>query len=402
MTEDSNIQADNFFIISEAKRCVACGLCLPYCPTYQLKQKETESPRGRISMLLAMANEQLPATERLNELVHHCLLCRECETHCPSSVAFASLMDKGRHSLRQKLPRRSAITRLTEHFTDTLLLNPEWIRRSMRFSWLLKVLPANRRKKLSAYIDFNQAHLPWHSEYPGSREKRVSLFLGCVARGLDTKTLDDAIYVLKLTGHSVVIPKQQSCCGALSLHAGREQAAQKMMKRNVEAFADNTLPVIYTATGCGASLADENNTFSERTHEISHFVNRHWPDKLDAHCEKMVVMLHTPCSMQNSLPSPESPAQLLSRFTRVEVKPLNSKYACCGAAGTKMLTDEDVSGRLREPMLQQILKEKPDRVLTSNIGCALHIKQGLRLAGSTIPVQHPISLVADMLRATKG
>ncbi len=109
-------------------------------------------------------------------------------------------------------------------------------------------------------------------------------------------------------------------------------------------------------------------------------------------------MLHTPCSLENSTADTNAPFHLLSRFSKLDIRLVNSPYSCCGAAGTKMLTDFKVSSSLREPVLGQITHEMPDVVLTSNIGCALHLSEGLRNAGIDIPVRHPISLVADILR----
>ncbi|MFW2441074.1 MAG: (Fe-S)-binding protein [Arenicellales bacterium] len=405
MTEDSNINADKIFIIAEAGRCVACNLCLPYCPTYQLARLETESPRGRISMLSAMASDQLPATDHLNDLIHRCLLCRACETHCPSSVSFTRLMDKGRHLLRQKLEPASIKSRITSKLIDFSLRNPEWIRVAARFSWLLPLVPKTAdQRKASDYLQSNHQHRRWQLEYPATvAGKRVSLFLGCVSRSVDGRTLDDAIYVLNRIGYSVIIPSQQSCCGALSLHAGREKEAIRMMQKNIHAFAFSETPVIHTASGCGASLTSykdhlSDNGFSSRIDEISQFIDSHWPDTLKPGSEELAVLLHTPCSMESSTADANAPFRLLSRFSKLDIRLVNSPYSCCGAAGTKMLTDLKVSSSLREPVLGQIAGDMPDAVLTSNIGCALHLSEGLRKAGINIPVRHPISLVADILR----
>ncbi len=409
MTEDSNINADKNFIISEAGRCVACSLCLPHCPTYQLAQLETESPRGRISLLLAMANGQLPATDHLNDLLHHCLLCQACETHCPSSVPFSRLMDKGRHLLRQELQTVSLKNRITSKVIDFSLRNPEWIRIATQLTWLLQYLPKSgkedNKREIIDYLASKQQHRRWQTDCPAKVPgKQVSLFLGCVSRSMDGRTLDDAIYVLNQIGFSVIIPPRQSCCGALCLHAGREEEATRMMQKNIHAFAATETPIIQTASGCGASLVAykdylPDKGFSSRIDDISHFIDSHWPDTLNVTSRKWVAILHTPCSMENSATDTNAPFCLLNRFTNIDIRRVKSPYSCCGAAGTKMLTDYTVSSSLREPVLAQITREIPDVVLSSNIGCALHLSEGLRQVGINIPVRHPISLVADILRS---
>jgi len=408
MTQYTNIGSDKDFIISEAGRCVACNLCLPYCPTYQLTQLETESPRGRISLLSAVASGQLAATDKLNDLVHHCLLCRACETHCPSSVAFARLMDKGRYLLNQKLVPASRLKVVSNNFVDHLLRHPELLHRASRFAWLLKFLPnlGKKSRRFSDYLASVQQHPNWQVNYPAETPgKQVSLFLGCISRSMDVQTLDDAIYVLNRIGFSVNIPRNQSCCGALSLHAGREDAAIEMMNKNTQAFATTDTPIIHTASGCGINLETysdhiEDTGFSSRISEISHFLDRHWPDAFQPSTRKFTVLLHSPCSMENSSADADAPFRLLSRFPDIEIRPMSSQYNCCGAAGTKMLTDYEVSSRLREPPIDQISREMPGLVVTSNIGCALHLSEGLRKAGLDIAVKHPISLVADALRDT--
>ena len=415
MAENFDIRLDNHFIIADTGSCVACGLCLPHCPTYQLAKVETESPRGRISLIAALASGELAASAGLNDLLQHCLLCRACEKMCPSSVPFSRIMDKGRALNSQMEDTRSYTKVVRDKLVDFSFRHPEWLRIGAKFTWPIKHLNRISKKRtindqqsersIADYLPSVQAHKRWRKNYlTDNTNGNVSLFLGCVSRCLDGKTLDDALFVLNTIGYSVNIPTQQACCGALSLHAGRGQEALEIMQKNIQAFeAQGQPPILFTASGCGASLSDyhqylTDNGFSSRVHEICHFIDSHWPaDKLIS-SRNMKVLLHTPCSLENSLADSAAPRRLLKKIVNLELLETRTPYSCCGAAGTKMLTEVKISNQLRDPVLNQIREETPDIVVTSNFGCALHLTEGLRKAGIDVPVIHPVSLVADILK----
>ncbi|MCS7313067.1 MAG: 4Fe-4S dicluster domain-containing protein, partial [Acidobacteria bacterium] len=95
--------------------CVHCGFCLPACPTYRVIGNEMDSPRGRIWLIRSVAEGQADTSPSFIRHMDLCLLCRACETACPSGVRFGALMETVRSRLdqdRQHPPVERAFRRL--------------------------------------------------------------------------------------------------------------------------------------------------------------------------------------------------------------------------------------------------------------------------------------------------
>src|SRR5512132_2425619 len=90
--------------------CVACGLCLPHCPTYRLTGSETASPRGRIAAMRAVA-AGAPTDGSFTTFMDECLVCRACEDVCPSHVPFGRMMEAARTQVEPFRSRRARFIR---------------------------------------------------------------------------------------------------------------------------------------------------------------------------------------------------------------------------------------------------------------------------------------------------
>ena len=88
--------------------CVHCGLCLRTCPTYRLSGRESASPRGRIHMMRSIAEGELQPDASFVDELDFCLLCRNCESVCPSGVHYAEMVAHTRAELFRS-PLRSGL-----------------------------------------------------------------------------------------------------------------------------------------------------------------------------------------------------------------------------------------------------------------------------------------------------
>ncbi|MBI3634596.1 MAG: 4Fe-4S dicluster domain-containing protein, partial [Candidatus Rokubacteria bacterium] len=221
------------------RTCVHCGICLPACPTYRVLGEEMDSPRGRLYLLRAVAEGRTELTPTFARHFDLCLGCRACESACPAGVPFGSLLEATRAQLVQQgkaTPRRFAerlafavfphperlgtVLALARAYRrlglQALLRATGFFRAFPRLGAMDALVPAGAfdgRAPLTAEAVFTPAR--------GARRGRVGVLTGCVQRHLFGNVNRDTVRLLSLAGWDVVVPREQGCCGALDLHAGR-------------------------------------------------------------------------------------------------------------------------------------------------------------------------------------
>jgi len=397
-------------LLADADLCVKCGLCLPHCPTYNKTQNENESPRGRIALIQAWAGKHLETSKKLVEHIDNCLLCRSCERACPAVVPYGRLINNFREqikgerdatlsvSLMKRISHNKTAGRLAQSglkFYQTTALQ--------KTARLLKLPELLRLDKIDRLLPDYHEPKPLAPFYPATSDVKgnVGLFVGCMGSLLDHETVDAAIKVLTAAGFNVSIPEQQTCCGALDLHDGDTQTSEQLAVTNCSAFAENSLDAVVTiASGCGSQMREYRQAdFAKKVVDISQFLVKSGCDLSDQLRPLAAsVCLHTPCSLKNVMREEQGALKLLQQITDIKIRPLPAAIQCCGSAGSYMLDHPQMSQALLNDLLNVALEDRPEYLVSSNIGCALHISAGLRERGVALEVLHPITLIARQLK----
>lgn len=397
---------------ADADLCVKCGLCLPHCPTYRQTQNENESPRGRIALIQAWAGRQLEASEQLREHIDHCLLCRSCERVCPAVVPYSRIIDDfrsrfyqpGDSSLALSLMKKVAHDKNAKRLAQKGLKVYQGSRVQKTAKWLKlpKLLGLQTLERLLPNLARDEPRASIKSYYPAltAVKGNVGLFTGCMGELLDGETVDAAIKVLTAAGFNVHLPEQQTCCGALALHDGDKQTAEQLADVNNNAFAQVDSDFIVTiASGCGSQLREYKHTaFADKVIDISQLLIKSGC-ALTGRLKPLPasVCLHTPCSLKNVLRAEQGAQKLLHQIPGIQITELPESVLCCGSAGGYMLEHPNMAQALLAELLAAVIDKKPDYLVSSNIGCILHIMSGLRERGIAIEVIHPIVLVARQM-----
>ena len=407
-------------IIRDADLCVKCGLCLPHCPTYTKNFDEGDSPRGRIALAQGLASGQLPVTDRVQAHLTGCLVCRACESVCPSKVPYGRIIDAARAELAVRRPAgpmhrllRWTATQGVVRFRGATAMVVRVLSAGRRFG-VEAVLMGERSgpwqilSRAGSHLSRIKPPVAWRAFYPavGEERGRVALFLGCVARFADRQTLEASIRLLRLWGYGVYVPAGQGCCGALYRHHGAPREAARLMRANVDAFAlADAQAVVTTASGCGAMLMDypklglsagtqPRGDLARKVVDVSRFLaDQPWPTELQVTALRARVAIHDPCTLRRGMGQSESVYQLLRLIPDLEPVELPGNEGCCGAGGVNMLTHPVMADKLAADKLDAWEQTGADILVTSNVGCALHLAARLRARGNNVEVLHPAVLL---------
>jgi len=358
--------------------CVHCGFCLATCPTYQLIGDELDSPRGRIYLIKSALENNHFSTKSLKHL-DRCLTCRSCETTCPSGVEYGQLLEIGRGFMESKRTKLQTIYRF---FVRKLLLTPILFK--------------------SVGYFFRHSTIATKSIKPQKVESTVLLLGGCVQPTLAPNINHSIMNILAKLNVNVIESPQRECCGALDQHLAASKDALKRVKRNIDSWStqlnSDVSVIISSASGCGVMVKDYPALFektdpyyekaefvSSKTQDIAEYLAG--KDLTGLRLSESNISYHEPCTLQHGQKLGGLVESILTQFG-YERKPIKDSHICCGSAGTYSIFESEISNQLKENKLKNLKVSNPEMIVTSNIGCLMHLQKG-----SSIPVKHWVELL---------
>ena len=388
------------------RTCVHCGFCTATCPTYQLLGDELDGPRGRI-YLMKQVLEGAEVTAKTQLHLDRCLTCRNCETTCPSGVQYGRLVDIGRQVVEDRVerPLRERVVRmaLKEGLTSPLF-GP-----ALKLGQLLRpLLPKVLRNKVPTA---QRAVGGWPAR---THARKVVLLEGCVQPAMTPNINPATARVLDALGIETVRARRAGCCGAIRHHLNDHAGAFADIKRNIDAWwphvsgdqAGGAEAIVMNASGCGAMVkeyghllrddpayADKAARISAMTKDLAELLPAAGDTLRAAQTEatRQRVVFHPPCTLQHGQKVRGAVEALLATLG-AEVLPFGESHLCCGSAGTYSVLKPEFAYPLRDRKLAHLLTQRPDVILSANVGCITHLQSGTEL-----PVQHWIEWVDQRL-----
>lgn len=408
--------------------CVHCGFCLPTCPTYALWGEEMDSPRGRIYLMEMAERGEIPLEGSFTTHIDRCLGCMACVTACPSGVQYDRLLEATRPQIERNVPR----TKADKLFRDAIFTLFPYKRRLRAASLagalyqklrpaamdrLLERVPA-RFERLVAMESLLPpvrvrdafARVPVRTPAVGARRGRVGLLTGCVQDVFFHPVNEATTRVLAAEGYDVIAPREQACCGALGLHAGREAEAAERAKKLIAVFERAGVDVIaVNVAGCGSSMkeygelladdpawADRARAFADKVRDISEVLAEALAEpRAVRHRIDATVVYHDACHLGHAQKIRTQPRDVLRSIPGVTLLELPEAELCCGSAGIYNMLQPQAAGDLGRRKADNIRGTGADVLVTANPGCLLQIRK--YLAGE-LPMMHPVELIDRSIR----
>ena len=405
--------------------CVHCGFCLPTCPTYVLWGEEMDSPRGRIYLM----KEGLEGEPMSDSMVSHwdaCLGCMACVTACPSGVQYDTLIEQTRAQVERRHDR-SVKDRALRGLIFSLFPHPRRLRllrgplRAVQATGLDRALRRTRllermAPRLAAMESLTPRlgrpdPLPPYIRASGERRAVVGLLTGCVQGTFFPQVNAATARVLQAEGCDVVVPPSQGCCGALSVHNGREPEAQKYARKLVESFeATGVEYVVVNAAGCGSTMkeytrlladdpgyADRARSFAEKVRDVSELL-----EELGAmaprHPLDMTIAYHDACHLAHAQGVRAQPRRLLEAIPGLGLEEIAEPELCCGSAGIYNVLNPEPARELGDRKAANIVATGAQVLVTANPGCLMQVTAAIERSGHPMGMAHTIEVLDASIR----
>jgi glycolate oxidase iron-sulfur subunit len=357
-----------------------------------------------------------------------------CVTACPSGVRYDLVLGSTRQQVERRARRswwdrafRGAIFRLFPYpkrlrAAATVLRLVQLIKLDelMRRLGIVRRLPARLRalESLTPKLEQPLPDLPPRIAPRAGQRKRatVGMLTGCVQRVFFDRVNAATARVLSAEGCEVVTPPDQPCCGALSMHSGREAEAQAFARRTIDAFdavESDVDAIVVNAAGCGSAMkgygellredpayADRAVAFAARVRDVSEHLAQLGPGPASDGLQplEMTGVYHDACHLAHAQGIRRQPREILSRIPGLTLLEVAEPDICCGSAGIYNLLEPEPAAELGQRKARNLLDTGAQVVITSNPGCTLQLREHLRRLGHPLPVLHPMEVVDASMR----
>ncbi len=410
--------------------CMKCGNCMEVCPLYKELGRENAVARGKLALMEGVLQGTLQLSASFDAAMAKCVSCKACAAKCPCDVPADELILRGRqaivkarglHPIKQKV---FALLKNRRLFDFTLRMAglfgplsfkklPGKMAAVARFP-----MPGMDKRRITAPF----ATTPLRSQHPetlsvAKPRLKVLFFTGCTINYIYTDIGNATLNVLAANNIEVTMPKLQHCCGTPVYMSGDLDSARTLARHNIEVFSEQACDYVIAACGSCAEafkleyphlfpddeiLSAKAKALAAKTYEISEFlVDIAGFDRSRLGQVNRSVTMHDPCHMARGIKVTRQPRELLQAIPGLRLVEMKEPARCCGAGGSFSLANYELSRKINDRKIADIVSTGADLVATSCGSCRMHICDGLIQNGQASDALHVVQLLDQAYQAGK-
>ncbi len=382
--------------ILDPENCEMCGMCTTVCPTYAIAHNESESPRGRISIIYGLNNSILKPSKSALKHINSCTLCLACETICPAKVNFYQLMTGARNKYFRD---QSLIFKIKTKLISKIFTN-EILKKIIKI--IIKLLNKEKLKKINTvffkFMNYTQIKKNKNqTNIKKFNKKNIGIFTGCVIDVFQENIGINCANILRKKNINSELIKNIKCCGSLDYNNGRFAEGLKHNKLTVNEFKKNKYEIIIgCGSGCSAFL-NKNKGNVNYQDATSYIIDLLENSKNNFKTTFKNICVHQPCTSKLAEINFSKLLKVLKTIPYLKVFTFKENY-CCGAGAQNLIHNYENALNIIEPKIKFIEDNHINEILTYNIGCSLNFINSINLKKiKQVEVSHPITFLNERL-----
>ena len=174
---------------------------------------------------------------------------------------------------------------------------------------------------------------------------RIGLFVTCLADTLFPEAPRATVTVLERLGHTVVFPRDQTCCGQLHLNSGHRDEGSRT-RAEIRPRFEEFDAVVAPSSSCVGAVRELSPEIAPQVYELSEFlVRRLGVEDVGAHFPHRVTY-HPTCHSLRVTKVGDAPLRLLRAVRGINLVELPDADECCGFGGTFAVKNADTSAAM--------------------------------------------------------
>jgi glycolate oxidase iron-sulfur subunit len=243
-----------------------------------------------------------------------------------------------------------------------------------------------------------------------SSKETAWYFMSCGMNYLRPEAGEATLRVLRAGDFQVKV-SENACCGLPAYAAGDLETAKAAAAQNLSLFSKHEGLIVTDCASCSSFLkhypellGEKAEAFAGRVQDFTEFVFSHWEACYQSKTKRARlgrVTYHEPCHLSRYQNLRSEPRVLLQSLPGVEYRELGEADWCCGGAGSYALRNPELSLKILERKMQNVVETQADILVTACPSCLLQLESGVKRAKLSVKVRHISQLLVEGLQETE-